>query len=240
MPAIWRQRAIREAVQLQPVNAEICPANGRNGAGSRRQNNGRPPKRRYGYFSATATVKSVSIWYMSVGLPQLRTVEALLTAVERAGVTIAMIGGGTVKTDGSDLHGKYESQLRERFGDLDGRIHWLGRIKNHEIPLYINQAKAFILCSLSEGQSACHSERSYGLWRALHRHQRIWHQAHAAARSHRIPLRRRCRKHRRSHQNRYVATRADAQDGRKRAQVRCRELFAAAIGASKSTNCWSI
>ena len=37
------------------------------------------------------------------------------------------------------------------FGDLDGRIHWLGRIKNEDLPTYLNQAKLFVLCSLSEG-----------------------------------------------------------------------------------------
>ena len=44
-------------------------------------------------------------------------------------------------------------RLQSIFGDLDGRIHWLGRIKNEELPAYISQAKLFVLCSFSEGAS---------------------------------------------------------------------------------------
>ena len=47
----------------------------------------------------------------------------------------------------SDLSKK----LKDRFGDLDGRIHWLGRLKNEELPTYYNQARAFVISSRSEG-----------------------------------------------------------------------------------------
>ncbi len=67
---------------------------------------------------------------------------ALLEAVKRLGLTIAMIGG-----EASDE----TAALQERFGDLDGRILWLGRINNEELPKYIQGAKAFVLTSLIEG-----------------------------------------------------------------------------------------
>ena len=67
---------------------------------------------------------------------------ALLEAVERLGMTIAMIGGAP---------GDETAALQERFGDLDGQILWLGRIKNDELPKYIQGAKAFVLPSLIEG-----------------------------------------------------------------------------------------
>ena len=35
---------------------------------------------------------------------------------------------------------------------LDGRIHWLGRLKNEELPAIMNQSRAFVLCSFIEGQ----------------------------------------------------------------------------------------
>ena len=60
-----------------------------------------------------------------------------------------MIGGASgVEAGTTDDESK---QLRERFGDLGGRIHWLGRINNEELPTYINSARAFVLCSLIEG-----------------------------------------------------------------------------------------
>ena len=74
---------------------------------------------------------------------------ALLEAVERIGLSIAMIGGASgIEAGSTDDESK---QLRERFGDLGGRNHWLGRINNEELPTYINSARAFVLCSLIEG-----------------------------------------------------------------------------------------
>ena len=60
-----------------------------------------------------------------------------------------MIGGASgVEAGTTDDESK---QLRERFGDLGDRIRWLGRINNEELPAYINSARAFVLCSLIEG-----------------------------------------------------------------------------------------
>jgi len=80
-----------------------------------------------------------------------KNLAALLQSVERLGLSIAMIGG--VSTHVREVHDDrtYFAEIKARFGDLNGRIHWLGRIKNEELPVYINQARAFVLCSLIEG-----------------------------------------------------------------------------------------
>ena len=82
---------------------------------------------------------------------KVKNLWALLEAVEKLNVTIAMIGGPLPREVGTEFD---ESQrLKDRFGDLDGRIHWLGRIEQDQLPAHINQARAFILCSLSEGNA---------------------------------------------------------------------------------------
>ena len=79
----------------------------------------------------------------------VKNLISLLTAIESLDVTIAMIGGALPREAGTEYD--QTVKLKERFGDLGGRIHWLGRIKNEELPTYINRGRAYILCSLSEG-----------------------------------------------------------------------------------------
>ncbi len=83
-------------------------------------------------------------------LEAVKNLDALLSAVQRLGLSIALIGSGTARGDGSFANDEAD-RLQAKFGDLDGRIHWLGRIRNDELPVYINQAKVFILCSFTEG-----------------------------------------------------------------------------------------
>ncbi len=78
---------------------------------------------------------------------------ALLQAVDQLGLTIAMIGSISDYVRENDDDKRYFAEIKDRFGDLNGRIHWLGRIKNEELPTYMNQARAFVLCSLIEGHS---------------------------------------------------------------------------------------
>ena len=82
----------------------------------------------------------------------VKNLEALLTAVQQLGLSIAIIGSGTILSNGT-TDDTEQRRLQSLFGDLDGRIHWLGRIKNEELPAYISQAKLFVLCSFSEGVS---------------------------------------------------------------------------------------
>ena len=79
-----------------------------------------------------------------------KNLEALLKAVQRLGLTIAIIGSGSILRDGRTEDSE-QRRLQSIFGDLDGRAHWLGRVKNEELPMYLNQAKLFILCSFGEG-----------------------------------------------------------------------------------------
>ena len=61
----------------------------------------------------------------------VKNLESLLQAVQRLGLTIAIIGSGTVLGDGS-TDDTEQKRLQSIFGDLDGRIHWLGRVKRQE------------------------------------------------------------------------------------------------------------
>ena len=82
-------------------------------------------------------------------LTKVKNLSALLEAVERLGLTIAVIGGELPHRQGGAFD--EEAALKARFGDLDGRIAWLGRMKQGELPRYYNLARAFVLCSHSEG-----------------------------------------------------------------------------------------
>lgn len=84
-------------------------------------------------------------------LTAVKNLEATLEAVERSGATIAIAGGGTADTDGKNFEPELEARLKARFGADNGRIHWLGKIPNESLPVCINQARALILCSHSDG-----------------------------------------------------------------------------------------
>ena len=71
----------------------------------------------------------------------VKNVHALLQAVASTEYSIAMIGDG-----------KLHKELQEEFSTLDGRIHWFGRVSNPDLPQLLNQARAFVLPSLFEGQ----------------------------------------------------------------------------------------
>lgn len=101
-------------------------------------------------FKPIDSVKRYDLVYVG-RLTAIKNLESILEAVERSGATIAMIGGGTLGADGLPIEGEIEAGLKARFGDLDGRIRWFGRLPHQDLPAYINQAKALILCSFSEG-----------------------------------------------------------------------------------------
>lgn len=80
-----------------------------------------------------------------------KNLTALFQAIKPLDVSIAIIGGRNLPIQGQERNDDEEAALKRNFGTLDGRIHWLGRVKNEELPAYFNQARAFILCSLIEG-----------------------------------------------------------------------------------------
>ena len=100
-------------------------------------------------FRPATVAKRYDLIYVG-RITSVKNLEALLTAVRQLDVTIAIIGSGTILGDGT-TDNQEPNKLQSMFGDLDGRIHWLGRIKNEDLPTYLNQAKLFVLCSLSEG-----------------------------------------------------------------------------------------
>ena len=69
-------------------------------------------------------------------LEAVKNLDALLSAVQRLGLSIALIGSGTARGEGSFASDEAD-RLHAKYGDLDGRIHWLGRIRNDELPAYI-------------------------------------------------------------------------------------------------------
>ena len=101
-------------------------------------------------FKPSESAKRYDLVYVG-RLSAIKNLESILEAVERSGATIAVIGGGTMGADGLPREGEIEAGLKARFGDLDGRIRWLGGLPHEDLPGYINQAKALILCSFSEG-----------------------------------------------------------------------------------------
>ena len=102
-------------------------------------------------FRPISAAKRYDLVYVGRIVP-VKNLEPLLTAVQQLGLTIAIIGSGTILSNGT-TDDTEQRRLQSIFGDLDGRIHWLGRIKNEELPAYISQAKLFVLCSFSEGAS---------------------------------------------------------------------------------------
>jgi glycosyltransferase involved in cell wall biosynthesis len=86
----------------------------------------------------------------------IKNLWALLEAVERLDVTIAMIAGPLPREIGTP--DDQLPDLKRRFGDLDGRIHWLGRIENRQLPAYLNRARLSIITSFSEGTARSLSE----------------------------------------------------------------------------------
>ena len=80
----------------------------------------------------------------------VKNLESLLKAVQRLGLTLAIVGSGTILGDGRTDDSE-QRRLQSIFGDLDGRVHWLGRVKNEDLPKCLNQARLFIICSFTEG-----------------------------------------------------------------------------------------
>ena len=103
-----------------------------------------------GLFRPIQAEKKYDLVYVG-RIDRQKNLEAMLEAVQRTRLSIAMIGGSTIVSSGIDTDNAVERALMKRFGDMDGRIHWLGNIKNELLPGVISQARAFILVSLAEG-----------------------------------------------------------------------------------------
>lgn len=69
-----------------------------------------------------------------------KNLPALLDALKDQPYTAALIG-----------QGEEGAGLKATYGTLNGRITWIDRVPNDELPALLNQARAFILPSLQEG-----------------------------------------------------------------------------------------
>ena len=81
-----------------------------------------------------------------------KNLAALLQAVKKLDLTIAIIGGRKLSIQSPAQGDDEGDSLKRNFGTLDGRIHWLGGLKNEDLPSIMNQSRAFVLCSFIEGQ----------------------------------------------------------------------------------------
>lgn len=80
-----------------------------------------------------------------------KNLEAILEAVERLGLTIAIIGGKP-NSASSGAADPEMARIHKRFGDLNGKIDWRGTERHDRLPAALNLARAFIIGSHSEGQ----------------------------------------------------------------------------------------
>lgn len=102
-------------------------------------------------FQPAPAAKRYDLVYIG-RLSSEKNLAALLLAVKELNLSIAIIGGRNLSIQNPAQVDDEEANLKREFGTLDGRIHWLGRLKNEELPAIMNQSRALILCSFIEGQ----------------------------------------------------------------------------------------
>ena len=90
-------------------------------------------------FKPTAAKKRYDLIYIG-HLSPIKNLFNLMLAVQRSGVSIAICGDGPM-----------EEVAWQELGDLDGKIHWLGRVKHEALPMLLAASRALILPSYSEG-----------------------------------------------------------------------------------------
>jgi glycosyltransferase involved in cell wall biosynthesis len=72
-------------------------------------------------------------------VPQ-KNVISLLDAIQPLGIRTMFIGSGGLS-----------GELQQRIADSNGQLQWQGNVPNHELPMYLNRARLFILPSHYEG-----------------------------------------------------------------------------------------
>jgi glycosyltransferase involved in cell wall biosynthesis len=102
-------------------------------------------------FQPAPSAKRYDLVYIG-RLSAEKNLAALFHAVKALGLSIAVVGGRNLSMQSPAQDDDEEANLKQEFGALDGRIHWLGRLKNEELPAIMNQSRAFVLCSFIEGQ----------------------------------------------------------------------------------------
>lgn len=102
-------------------------------------------------FRPAPSAKQYDLIYIG-RLSAEKNLAAILQAVKELNLSIAIVGGRNLSIQNPANNDDEEDNLRRQFGTLDGRIHWLGRLKNEALPAIMNQSRAFVLCSFIEGQ----------------------------------------------------------------------------------------
>ena len=91
-------------------------------------------------FFPADRVKQFDIIFIGRLHPAVKNLDNLLAAIQKTKFSLAMVGDGELR-----------QSLQDKYGDLDGRLHWFGIVHNSELPSLINQARVFILPSHWEG-----------------------------------------------------------------------------------------
>ena len=102
-------------------------------------------------FQPVPSAKRYDLVYIGRLSPE-KNLGALLQAVKELNLSIAIVGGRNLSLQNPAQGDDEEDNLKRKFGTLDGRIHWLGRLKNEVLPAILNQSRVFVLCSFIEGQ----------------------------------------------------------------------------------------
>jgi len=102
-------------------------------------------------FQPAPATKRYDLVYIG-RLSSEKNLAAVLQAVKELQLSIAIVGGRNLSIHSTAQDDDEEEKLKRDFGTLDGRIHWLGRLRNEELPAIMNQSRAFVLCSFIEGQ----------------------------------------------------------------------------------------
>ena len=90
-------------------------------------------------FCPVDTKKDYDIIFIG-RLANQKNPTALLDAVMKLKNRTIMIGDGPL-----------EKELKEKYGNMNGRLEWMGNIPNSELPGYLSRSKMFILVSHYEG-----------------------------------------------------------------------------------------
>jgi glycosyltransferase involved in cell wall biosynthesis len=90
-------------------------------------------------FFPIKTKKDCDILFIG-RLANQKNPTALLEAAKKVKAQIVVIGNGPL-----------EKELKENYGNMNGRLEWKGNIPNSELPGYMNISKLFVLPSHYEG-----------------------------------------------------------------------------------------
>jgi glycosyltransferase involved in cell wall biosynthesis len=90
-------------------------------------------------FAPQEVEKTVDITYIGRLAPE-KNVPLLLDAIANTPFTCRLIGGGVDR-----------EAIQAKYGDMDGRVQYIGQVAHDELPRYLNETRIFVMPSLFEG-----------------------------------------------------------------------------------------